>query len=115
MNKNIISYASALVVAVLIAGLILAGQASPKKTDTSEKASVETQWEYLVVAGGSQNLSSPGIGEKMNKQEGSSFNREAVALERNLDKLGARGWELVSVAGEPRDPVFYLKRAKANH
>jgi hypothetical protein len=33
-------------------------------------------------------------------------------LERNFDKLGAKGWELVAVSGMPNDPIFYFKRPK---
>lgn len=69
------------------------------------------QWEYLVVAGGNVNLSAPG-NDRMRKAPDGSFSREAFPLERNLDKLGAVGWELVSVTGSPQDPVFYLKRLK---
>jgi len=48
----------------------------------------------------------------MRKQPDGSFGREAFVLERNLDKLGAKGWELVAVAGSSADPTFYLKRKK---
>ena len=40
------------------------------------------------------------------------FPREASVIERNLDKLGAKGWELVSVYGLPNDPIYYLKRKR---
>jgi hypothetical protein len=69
------------------------------------------KWEYLAVAGPSNtNFSATGNPE-MRKQE-SSFGREAFVLEQHLDKLGAKGWELVSVAGLPNDPVYYFKRRK---
>jgi hypothetical protein len=48
----------------------------------------------------------------MRKQPDSTFGREAFPLERNMDKLGAKGWELVSVYGQPNDPVYYFKRLK---
>ncbi len=69
------------------------------------------RWEYLVVSGGNANLSG-GSGEypRMRKQPDGPFTREAFPLERNLDKLGAEGWELVAVTGAPQDPTFYLKR-----
>jgi hypothetical protein len=67
-------------------------------------------WEYLVVQGGTVNLSA-GDGGSMRKEPG-AFSRESFPLERNLDKLGAKGWELVTVTGSPADPVFYLKRRK---
>ena len=67
-------------------------------------------WEYLVVQGGTVNLSG-GDGGSMRKEPG-AFSRESFPLERNLDKLGAKGWELVTVTGSPADPIFYLKRRK---
>ena len=67
-------------------------------------------WEYLVVQGGTVNLS-PGDGGSMRKEPG-AFSRESFPLEKNLDKLGAKGWELITVTGSPADPVFYLKRRK---
>jgi hypothetical protein len=67
-------------------------------------------WEYLVVQGGTVNLSA-GDGGSMRKADG-AFSREAYPLEKNLDKLGAKGWELVAVTGASQDPVYYLKRRK---
>lgn len=67
-------------------------------------------WEYLVVQGGTVNLTGSD-GGSMRKEPG-AFSRESFPLERNLDKLGAKGWELVTVAGSPADPIFYLKRKK---
>jgi len=29
-----------------------------------------------------------------------------------MDKLGAKGWELVTVTGSPADPIYYFKRRK---
>ena len=74
----------------------------------------DNQWEYLVVSGGNVNISSMSSDQfsTMRKQPDGSFSREAFVLERNLDKLGAKGWELVSVNGAPNDPVYYLKRSK---
>jgi hypothetical protein len=67
-------------------------------------------WEYLVVQGGTVNLSA-GDGGSMRKADG-AFSRESYPLEKNLDKLGAKGWELVAVTGASQDPVYYLKRRK---
>ncbi len=74
----------------------------------------ETQWEYLIVSGGSANLSTSGNENypNMRKHPDGSFNREYFPLERNFDKLGAKGWELVSVHGSPNDPVYFFKRLK---
>ena len=67
-------------------------------------------WEYLVIQGGNVNLSGSD-GGSMRKEPG-AFSREWYPLEKNLDKLGAKGWELVTVAGSPADPIFYMKRRK---
>jgi len=67
-------------------------------------------WEYLVVQGGTVNLS-PSDGGSMRKEPG-AFSRESFPLEKNMDKLGAKGWELVTVSGSPADPIFYFKRRK---
>jgi hypothetical protein len=69
------------------------------------------KWEYLSVAGPSSTNFSP-TGSSSMRKEDSSFGREAFVLEQHLDKLGAKGWELVSVAGPPTDPVYYFKRRK---
>ena len=67
-------------------------------------------WEYLVVQGGTVNLS-PSDGGSMRKEPG-AFSRESFPLEKNLDKLGAKGWELVTASGSPADPIYYFKRRK---
>ena len=67
------------------------------------------EWEYLAVAGPSP----ANIAESRQRKEPNvSFRSEAFALEQQLDKLGANGWELVTVAGPPTDPAFYFKRRK---
>ena len=68
------------------------------------------EWEYLVVQGGTTNLS-PSDSGTMRKADG-AFSREAFPLEKNLDKLGSKGWELVTVYGSAADPVYYFKRRK---
>jgi hypothetical protein len=80
------------------------------------KNRTETQWEYLVVSGGSANLSTSGNENypSMRKQSDQSFAREYFPLERNFDKLGAKGWELVSVYGPQNEPVYFFKRPKEN-
>ena len=88
-----------------------------KETTDDSKSGTETQWEYLVVAGGSVNLSTAGNENypSMRKQPDGSFRNEYFPLERNLDKLGAKGWELVSVhGGAQNDPVYFFKRLKEN-
>ncbi|HZN10715.1 MAG TPA: hypothetical protein VFC61_03495 [Blastocatellia bacterium] len=97
---------------LIVCAAVAFGQ-RPREGAKGEPAA-ETQWEYLIISGGTSNLTSFGSGSSggASKQPDGSFNREALALERNMDKLGARGWELVAVSGHPNDPVFYLKRPK---
>ena len=68
------------------------------------------RWEYLVVSGGNVNLS-PSGSSSMRKADG-AFSREAFPLEQNLDKLGARGWELVAVTTTTPEPSFFFKRRR---
>lgn len=84
------------------------GQAGAKDDSSND------QWEYLVIAGGNVNLASISGDQfsKLRKAADAGFTREASVLERNLDKLGAKGWQLVSVHGAPTDPIYYLKRPK---
>jgi hypothetical protein len=84
------------------------------ETSDNRKSGAEAQWEYLVVSGGSANLSTSGNENypSMRKQQDGSFNREYFPLERNFDKLGAKGWEMVSVYGPQNDPVYFFKRPK---
>ena len=83
-----------------------------KTTGQDEPAKVDkTEWEYLVVASPSNaNLTTTG-NPRMRKEPG-PFGREAFVLEQHMDKLGANGWELVSVAGTTADPHYYFKRRK---
>jgi hypothetical protein len=72
------------------------------------------QWEYLIVAGGTSNLSTSGNDQYPSgrKQPDGSFAREFFPLERNFDKLGAKGWELASVLETRGEPLYYFKRRK---
>lgn len=94
-----------LIAAALIASAVALGTRSRANDDQ-----VGGGWEYLVVQGGTVNLS-PSDGGSMRKEPG-AFSRESFPLEKNLDKLGAKGWELVTVSGSPADPIFYFKRKK---
>lgn len=98
----------ALAVALAV-GFTVSGQGSNNDKE-KEKVAVD-QWEYLIVTGGNVNLT--GIGSEMGKrkQPDNSF-REASVVQRNLDKLGQQGWELVAVYGLPTEPIYYLKRPK---
>ncbi len=107
---------------VLTAGLsitipVIVRSVHGQRSSDQRDASVEdpkTTWEYLVVSGGHSSVESVS-GEQLSssrKQGRRVFPREAFVLERNLDQLGDRGWELVAVHGSPGDPVYYLKRRK---
>ncbi|MBI1761236.1 MAG: hypothetical protein HYR56_07345 [Acidobacteria bacterium] len=101
-------FSAAVVVLCLVAGVI-----AQRSSSSSKEPVAETQWEYLVVAGGSVNLTSEGLGSsRMRKQPDDSFAQEAYGLERNFDKLGAQGWQMVAVHGAPNNPVYYFKRLK---
>ena len=105
-HKLLVSIAAVLIgLMVAVAGSSILGERSKSNDDQSGSG-----WEYLVVQGGTVNLSGMD-GGSMRKEPG-AFSRESFPLEKNLDKLGAKGWELVTVAGSPADPIFYLKRRK---
>ena len=105
-RKMMGSIAAVLILLVVaVAGGSMFGERSKANDDQSGNG-----WEYLVVQGGTVNLTGSD-GGSMRKEPG-AFSRESFPLERNLDKLGAKGWELVTVAGSPADPIFYLKRRK---
>ncbi len=90
---------AALVVAAGWLALDASGQGSGTVADE--------RWEYLVVALGNASFSPTGSpGARKQKV----FQVEASAVESNLDVLGEEGWELVSVAGTPTQPAFFLKR-----
>lgn len=107
MRRTIIVLIAAVLIGLVVAisGRSIFGEHSKANDEQSGSG-----WEYLVVQGGTVNLSGSD-GGSMRKEPG-AFSRESFPLERNLDKLGAKGWELVTVAGSPGDPIFYLKRKK---
>lgn len=87
------------------------------KTTGQEEASVSNtganeQWEYMVVAAPSGTNFSPSANSRLRKEPTGSFGREAFVLEQQLDKVGLKGWELVTVTGAAADPVYYFKRRK---
>ena len=96
---------------ILIASSAAIIKSSGQDGATSDhKAEVE-KWEYLAVAGPSTTNLTPTGNPRMRKED-VPFGREAFVLEQHMDKLGAKGWELVSVAGPPTDPAYYFKRRK---
>jgi hypothetical protein len=96
---------------LVIAGALLSiaiAAALARNVDSKEPEDAAA-WEYLIVAGGTVNLES--VSGESRKLPDGSF-REASVLGRNFDKLGAKGWELVSVYGSPNSPIYYFKRRK---
>jgi hypothetical protein len=101
------------VLAVVVKTTGHAGTASGDNaaTTTSGDTAATAKWEYLAVAGPSTTNFTP-TGNPSMRKEDVPFAREGFVLEQHLDKLGAKGWELVSVAGMPSDPVYYFKRQR---
>src|SRR5918912_1062768 len=100
MSKNSksmkLTLATLTAVAILaISFAVIASAASQKKADADD-AIVHEQWEYLVVAGPTTNFSPTG-NPSLRKESAGVFARESFVLEQDMDKLGARGWELVAV------------------
>jgi hypothetical protein len=98
---------------MLVAFLILAPTLVSVKTTGQEEADISKgRWEYLVVASPSRTNFSPTGNARMRKESMGDFGIEAFVLEQHLDRLGAKGWELVSVTGPASDSVYYFKRRK---
>ena len=78
----------------------------------SKEKDAEVQWEYMGVSGGKSNLS--GVSDLAGRKQPDNSFVEWSVVQRNLDKLGQKGWELVAVYGSPADPTstYYLKRQK---
>ena len=108
MKRIVLSLIAALFLAA--AFIVFAGTINGKATDEDETANYD-QWEYLVVSGNTTNFS-PSGNPNLRKDPNGAFRREAFVLEQNMDKLGAKGWELVSVTGPDQEPIYYFKRRK---
>lgn len=96
---------------LLLPGFALISRSSSHDGPDADSKASAGKWEYLVVAGPSNTNLTPTGNPRMRKED-SGFGREAFVLQTHLDKLGAKGWELVSVSGVPMDPVYYFKRRK---
>ena len=116
MNEKatVIKGASSLAAALLFLAVlsIAVGKATGQEGSKASENTATEQWEYLAVAGPSTSNLTPTGNPRMRKEPSVPFAREAFVLEQHLDKLGANGWELVSVAGPPTDPAYYFKRRK---
>jgi hypothetical protein len=99
---------SSLIALILFVALIVV---IAMTTVNSSSGDSQEQWEYLVVGGGSTNLTSTS-NLSLRKEPSGPFSRESFPVEQNLDKLGAKGWELITVSGNPADPTYYFKRRK---
>ncbi len=108
-KKSQLTVVSAVLILLLLS-VTAVFRVSGQPSRGGKEKDAEVQWEYMVISGGTSNLS--GIGDLgQRKQPDNSF-REATVIERNLDKLGQKGWELVTVQGTPIEPIYYLKRQK---
>ena len=102
---------SAAVVLAASLGTVLA-LATAQATGQHQPASWSEHWEYLSVDGGGNVNFTPTDNPSMRK-EPDAFGREDFVLEGNLDKLGKKGWELVTVTESARTgPTFIFKRRK---
>ncbi len=107
LGGTLLLAAIAVVVVVTFAVVNTTGQGND-----GNASRVKERWEYLAVAGPSTtNLTATGS-TTVRKEPNAPFGREGFVLEQHLDKLGAVGWELVTVAGPPTDPVYYFKRKR---
>jgi hypothetical protein len=108
LRRGLLTALALSLVAISFAVVKTSGQES-NSNDRSD------QWEYLVVAGPTTtNFAGTGSG-RTRKESNSGFAREAYVLEQHMDRFGANGWELVTVAGPPTDPAFYFKRRKSSN
>lgn len=100
-----------------IAGFVVVLLLSPVFLRTTESQRVRDdnavpKWEYLVVSNASRTNFQPTGNSRMRKEEMGGFGIESFVLEQHLDNVGANGWELVTVAGSPSDPIYYFKRPR---
>jgi hypothetical protein len=94
-------------VMILLSGIAAAVRWNAKAADDSSNE----HWEYLVVSGANNvNFSAPSTGSM--RKEASGFQRENFVLEMNMDRLGEKGWQLVSVVVTEREPIYYFRRRK---
>ena len=104
---RILSVVALLILAVAVMAVVKGQEEAKERANAAAE-----EWEYLAVAGPSTTNLTPTNNPRMRKEPNVPFAREAFVLEQHLDKLGANGWELVSVAGPPTDPAYYFKRRK---
>ena len=111
-KKALIRASKVIAVLVFVLAVLAVIKTKGQEETTSRTTAATEQWEYLAVAGPSTTNLTPTNNPRMRKEPNVPFGREAFVLEQHLDKLGANGWELVSVAGPPTDPAYYFKRRR---
>jgi len=104
--------ASLLIAMAILVAVLFAVMKTTGRTVSVAEENGRDKWEYLAVAGASSTNFTPTGNPAMRKESNVGFGREGFVLEQHLDKLGANGWELVTVTGTPNDPVYYFKRRK---
>jgi hypothetical protein len=104
-----VSYVAAV---IGLAVICIAAVKTTGQEENSGDGAAGEQWEYLSVAGPSNANFQPTTTPRMRKEPNTGFGREAFVLEQHLDRLGANGWELITVTGAEKDPVFYFKRRR---
>jgi hypothetical protein len=102
----------AAVAVLLLLSPIFLSSVKTNEPQRNEDDGSKDRWEYLVVANPSRTNFTPTGNSRMRKEEMGGFGVEAFVLEQHMDKLGANGWELVAVSGNPNDAVYYFKRPK---
>ena len=112
-RSGLIALAAILFAAVIAITASAINQKRERTGDNPEADEITSaeRWEYLVVSGANSNLS-PSGNSSLRKESMGIFSRESFVLEQAMDKLGAKGWELVSVTGDPREPTYTFKRKK---
>lgn len=114
-HKTFVQISRLAVLCVLAVAVLMVvktnGQETTNSTNSTASA-MNDQWEYLALAGPTTTNFTTTTNPRMKKDSSGGFAREAFVLETHLDKLGAAGWELVSIAGPPTDPAYYFKRRK---
>jgi hypothetical protein len=103
---------------IVVALMLLVSPFFLRSVKTTESSATQDdgreKWEYLVVGAPSNTNFNTTSTSRMRKLEMGGFGIEAFVLEQHMDKVGADGWELVTVSNTPRgEPVFYFKRLKS--
>ena len=96
---------------VSLAVVLFVGIGATIRYESRAADSSGDHWEYLVVSQPNNvNFSAPSTGSM--RKEAAGFQRENFVLEQDMDKLGEKGWQLVSVTGSVNEPTYYFKRQK---